>query len=384
LTALGYPVRVVSGSGDQFHDHVETRIHPLFGSSHPDILKVKAQLDAGTVMPEFDSLTEQVTAALREALAGCAVCIAHNVPSLNKNLHLTAALAKLSAEKAIRVLAWCHDLAWTNPQYQPELHEGYPWDLLRQVWPNTRYVTVSEPRRLELAELLDLSPEAITVMVPGVDPARFYRWTPTTKQVVERFNLLDADGLLLVPARLTRRKNITLALQVLAELRLQSARDFRIIVTGPPGPHNPNNPGYLQELLDLRRYLNLENSAHFLYSDGGTDETPLVPDDDTVADLYHLSDSLLFPTLQEGFGIPILEAGMALLPVFCADIPPLRATGQGDVVYFDPVNTTPEHIAANILTTLDSYAPYRLRVRVRKSYRWHTIIRDRLLPLLEE
>ncbi len=381
LVAQGYAVRVVSGAGETFDARVETHINPLFGSKHPEILKVKAELDAGTVTPAFEALVERLVTDLRLALADCSVCIVHNIHSLNKNLPLTAALARL--EGTCYFIAWCHDLAWINPQYQPELHEGYPWDLLRQGWSGTRYVTVSEARRGELADLLGIPPAQIAVVVPGVDPAQFFHWTATTRQLVENLKLLDADGLLLIPARLTRRKNIGLGLEILAAVRRISGKDFRLIVTGPPGPHNPANPGYLKELLDLRAALSLEGSAHFLYA-YGQDEQPLIPDDDTMANLYQLADAMLFPTTQEGFGIPIVEAGLAGLPVFCADISPLRNTGQDDVTYFDSVQGSPEKIAQTMWETLQGYPPYRLRVRVRQAYRWDTIIRQQIIPLIEE
>jgi mannosylglucosylglycerate synthase len=230
--------------------------------------------------------------------------------------------------------------------------------------------------------LLDMPAESITVIGGGIDPARFFRWRDDFVALVTRLNLLDADGIFLLPARLTRRKNIALALHVLAAIRTQSGCDFRLIVTGPPGPHNPSNPGYLGELLDLRRELNLQEAAHFLYELGANGE-PFIPDDETVASLYQVSDALFFPSTQEGFGIPILEAGLAGIPIFCADIPPLRATGQADVTYFDPVNDSPDHIATRVLTNLESNPAARLRRRMRQSFRWDALIRDQLVPLLE-
>ena len=377
LTDFGYSVRVVSGDGAPFDTRVETRIQPLFGSKHPDVLAIKAQLDTGVVPPEFDMLVEREAQALHEALEGCEVCIAHNVPTFNKNLALSVALSRMDS---VRVLAWCHDLAWTNPQYLPELHDGYPWDVLKQVWANARYVTVSEPRRLELAEMLDISLDAISVITPGVDPARFFHWTETTQEIEAQLKLLDADGILLLPARLTRRKNIALGLRVLGILREQSGQDYRLIVTGPPGPHNPANPGYLAELLSLRESLGLQKAAHFLYE---LNDPPLIPDDDTMANLYQLADALFFPSVQEGFGIPVLEAGLAGLPVFCSDIPPFRQAGQDDVVYFDSEGEAPEDIASRIRARLENDPTSRLRRRIRREYRWERVIRDRLLPLLE-
>jgi len=382
LMQLGYSVRVVSGSGAAFAEGVETYVNPLFGSTDPRVLEVKAQLDNGQVSSDFASLVDELTEALRSALADGDVCIAHNVSTLHKNLALTAALARLNAEGRIRVIAWCNDLAWTNPQYAHELHPGYPWDLLRCPWENVSYVTISEPRRTELAALFNIAPERIAVIVPGIDPARFWDWSPQMRTLEDHFHFFEADGLLLTPARITRRKNIEVGIRVLAELRRQSTSDFRLIVTGPPGPHNPANKPYLAELDDLRRQLGAEQAATFLYSCGDDPAQPFIPDDDTMSALYQLADALFFPSLEEGFGIPILEAGLMRLPVFCADIPALHSTGQGDVTYFDPVHDPPDQIAAGILRTLADSPAYRLAHRVRKNYRWDRLIADQIVPLL--
>jgi glycosyltransferase involved in cell wall biosynthesis len=376
LAERDYTVRVISGSGAPFDPRVQTHIDPLFSSKHPDILAAKQALDAGVVPGNFDTLVAAQTAALSEALKDCDVCIVHNVHTMNKNLVLTAALAALSSP---RLIAWCHDIAAANPQYLAELHPGAPWDLLRCAWTNTRYITISATRQAELAALFGLAPETIPVIPPGVDPARFFRWTPTTAMLVARLGLLDAHGILLLPARLTRRKNIALALRVLAALRARGD-DYRLIVTGPPGPHNPANPGYLGELLEERRALGLEGAAHFLYE---LDNPPLIPNDDTVADLYRLADALFFPSIQEGFGIPVLEAGLAGLPVFCADIPAFRAVGGADVIYF-ALNAPAEAIADSVLDALTASPAARLRARTRREYRWDAIIQHQIIPLLEE
>jgi glycosyltransferase involved in cell wall biosynthesis len=383
LARLGYAVRVLAGSGASFADNVDVTIEPLLGSTHPDVLQVKRDLDAGQVTGAFEALQNRIADCLRGALAGYQACIAHNIPTLNKNLAFTAALKQVSDELGVRVIAWCHDLAWTNAQYLPELHDGWPWDLLRQPWPGARCVTVSEPRRDELAALIGLDPEQIAVVTPGVDLAEFLGWTPAMTEIVERLGLADAEGIFLLPARITRRKNIQLALRILAEVRSQSGRDFRLVVTGPPGPHNPANPGYLGELLELRDSLGITESAHFLYALGRADE-PFMLDEATVANLYLFSDALLFPSTQEGFGIPVLEAGLAGIPVFCADLPPLRQSGGADARYFDPENDRPGVIGASILEELDASRTFRLKRRVRREYRWEAIIRNRLVPLLEE
>ncbi len=379
----GYAVRVISGSGASFLAPIETHLNPLFSSSHPDILAIKTQLDAGDCTPAFEQMVSQISAALEVALADCDICIAHNLHNMNKNLPLTVALHRCTIARQMRCIAYCHDIAASNPQYINEFHPGYPWDLLRTAWPGTQYVTVSTYRRDDLAQALQIDPASIAVIPPGVDPRQFFRWTPTTLDLVGRLGLLDADGLLLLPARLTRRKNIELALRILRAIRDVSQQDFRLIVSGPPGPHNPANQTYLTRLLDLRATLELADKAHFLYACGDTPQQPLLVDDATMSDLYQLADALLFPSTQEGFGIPILEAALARLPIFCAGIPPLRETAADDAHYFDPAAQSAEQIAHLIWETLRTSATYKLGVRIRQHYRWERIIERQLIPLLE-
>jgi glycosyltransferase involved in cell wall biosynthesis len=384
LAEFGKAVRLISGNGapvDPPHPHIDTFIHPLFGSSHPDILHAKQSLDAGKFPPQFSDLVAHLVALLRTALDGCDVCIAHNICTFNKNLPLTVALYVLHQEVPLTLIAWCNDIAFTNPQYQTELHDGWPWELLRQAWPRTRYVTISEPRREELATLIGLSTDQITVITPGIDLARFYGWTPATVKLAMQWRWAEAEGLLLLPSRLTRRKNIELAIRVLYELRRRTQRDYRLIISGPPGPHNPTNLGYLGELCHLCEALQVTEVVHFLYAADGA-EAVFIPDDATMSNLYLLADALIFPSVQEGFGIPILEAGIARLPIFCADLPPLRHTARDDAHYFDPLNADPGDIAAAIAAQLAQSPAFSLRQRVRQAYRWEAIIGERLLPLL--
>jgi glycosyltransferase involved in cell wall biosynthesis len=392
MADAGYAVRIMAGTGKPFDDRVEVIVAPELGSRHPDVLVVKQELDTGQVTPRFAALRERIETRLREILSDVDILIAHNVFTLHKNLALTAALSQVANRPGgLRCIGWHHDFAWTNPLYRDQLHAGEPWDWLRRPWPAVKHVTVSESRRRELAALYGIEASHIAVVPPGVDPADFFMWQPLTRAIADRLRLLDADVILLLPARITRRKNIELAVRTLAALRRQTGLDARLIVTGPPGAHNPANDAYLQNLLTLRRELGIESTAHFLYE---LDPAQLVAHhssrvthhlsipDAVIGDLYTLADALLFPSQQEGFGIPVLEAGLARLPAFCADIPPLRETGDGLAHYFEP-NAEPAAVAALVASVLESDRPGLLRRRVRRRYTWSRIFRDRIIPLLE-
>jgi mannosylglucosylglycerate synthase len=382
----GHEVSIITGSGESFDDRIPVQVVPELGSRDPAVLMVKQQLDAGQVTKDFEQLRDRIAETLKSLLNDVEVLIAHNVFTLHKNLPLTAALRNIIdssplASRPWRVIAWHHDLAWTNDLYRSELHDGYPWTLLREAWPNVQQVTVSKARQVELAKLYQINPNSIEVIPPGVDPANFFRWTPLTRELVNRLDLLAADLILLLPARITQRKNIELGIRVLAELRKQTQLDARLIVSGPPGPHNPANDAYLPSLLNLRRELKIDRAAHFLYECGQSDRL-LIPDE-TLADLYTLADALFFPSQQEGFGIPILEAGLTRLPIFCADIPSLRETGQADVHYFAP-DADPIELAQLIGRELIVNRTDRLQRRVRREYSWQRIFVDCIEPLLKK
>jgi mannosylglucosylglycerate synthase len=389
MAADGHQVRLVVGRGGATPG-AEVLVEPDLGSRGPEIEAVAAELAAGSAGAAFESLVARIAERLAQAFAGVDAVLVHNVLTLHKNLALTAALHRLhSAGLAPRIVAWCHDFAWLDPLYTPELHEGYPWKLLRVPWPGVRYVVVSEDRRAMLAGLLGLRPEQIAVVTPGVDLGAFLKLEPDTLELVRRLDLLTADPLLLLPARVTRRKNIELAIAITGALCAEIGPEGspyrpRLIVTGPPGPHNPANAVYLERLKALRDAAGGADSIVFLYEsyvDAAGRPRPV--SDAMLADLFKLADGLLFPSRYEGFGIPVLEAGLAGIPIFCSDIPPFRATAGDAALFFDPEGP-PEAAAARIGAALAADRRAELRRRVRNTFTWDAIYRREIAPLLHE
>lgn len=376
MSASGHSVRLIAARGAAMSAEIPLMQIPLADSRHERISIMKQELDKGIVPANFVSLRDELANEIKKALTGVDLLIAHNVCSLSKNLALTAALHKLhQADQLPRLILWHHDLAWTTPRYLPELHEGYPWNLLKTDWGNTTHVVVSDLRQEELADLMKLDRESIHVIPNGVDIDRFYKLETLTQDLLDKTYVLDSSPILLLPVRITPRKNIELALWTLAGLK----KDFphaALVVTGPLGPHNANNIKYFETLTELRKQLGLEGSVHFL----AELHNGFLPDE-VIADFYRVADALFFPSREEGFGIPLIEAAFSHLPAFCADIPPLRKLGLNDAQFFSP-DEDPARISKMLTDYFQTSLPARLAMRARASFRWDAIYRQHIKPLL--
>lgn len=377
LASAGHSVCILAARGESWTDEIKLFRLPLVDSLHPDILAVKHELDAGRIPSAFASLVETLADQIRTAVSQTDVLIAHNVCSLNKNLVLTEALHRLSLEpKFPHLILWHHDLAWATPRYLPELHPGFPWALLRTDWPGATQVVVSAARQSELATLLGITPERIHVVPNGVDVAEFLKLEDQTIQLLNRLNLLQAAPIMLLPARITPRKNIELGLRTLACLR-ETFPAAVMIVTGPIGAHNPANRKYFKELLALRDHLNLNQAAFFL----AEIQDALLPDS-VIADFYRLADALFLPSREEGFGIPLLEAALSHRPIFCADLPVLRELGGEYAFYFSP-NANPTEVASLVTRHIQCDPAFHLATAVRRDFNWERIYKEKIGPLLE-
>ncbi len=76
--------------------------------------------------------------------------------------------------------------------------------------------------------------------------------------------------------------------------------------------------------------------------------------------LYAAAAAFVFPTLAEGFGLPVLEAMARSVPVTCSDIAVLREVAGDDALYFDPRS---EQAIAAAITRLLSDGPLADRLR---------------------
>ena len=382
---LEYPVAVIAGRGKASALAAGTQFHhiPEMDTQHPEVLEISTALEGGQVPETFEAFTHKLVQVLAPILRTYDNLIVHNVFTKHFNLPLTTALDRLIADGTIRnCIAWCHDFTWTSPNSRSKVHNGYPWDLLRKYDPRISYVVVSQERQETLARLFDQPKEIIKVIYNGVDPQTLLGLSSEGACLINKLGLLASELNLLMPVRVTQAKNIEYALQLLAEMKARGIHP-KLIHTGPPDPHSDQSMAYFRTLQTHRNELGLEDEMRFVFESGPDPDQPYQIDLKVVSDLYRVSDMMFMPSHREGFGMPVLEAGLIGIPAICTtNVPAAVEIGGENVTIFDPERTNPAELASQIIAWMQTSSQFRFRQRIRQRYTWEAIFEKEIIPLL--
>jgi glycosyltransferase involved in cell wall biosynthesis len=378
LSRYGHYVKVLAGDGRKFADNMEIEINTLLGSRNRQVLDAH-QLSFDGKPKKMESLTGEIYRYLLGSLKDFDVLIAHNVLTMPFNLPLSAALHRIGQEGLIPIISWNHDSPYFYPDCPKHLHL-FPWNILKRAYAGIHYVAISESRKEMFGDLYG-GRRQLYVIRNGIDPIQFFLLDTNTFRFIQEQRLFEAEFLMVQPSRLHRRKNMELSIQVTRSLHDLGLK-ARLLITGAHDPHEPKSLTYYHELKNLAAGLGIEDDvlimAEYTFRNGET----FLADRFTIRDFYLISDILFLPSLQEGFGIPLLESGMIKLPIVCSNIPPFLEIGGEDVCFFDPADS-PESIARKILEFVGKLEPQRMFRKVIRNYVWDNIYHEKLLPLLE-
>ena len=101
-----------------------------------------------------------------------------------------------------------------------------------------------------------------------------------------------------------------------------------------------------------------------------------------VGDLYRISDVMFMPSHREGFGMPVLEAGMAGVPVVSREVPAASEIAEKNALIFTD-QLAPEEAAELLLKAVEQSPPARFRQQVRYRFTWQAIFEQDIRPILE-
>jgi len=324
FTAAGHEVTVLTGVGEDPKEGYQVVVLPELAPDYPYNQASRAVLERGQMDQGFNFYRSKLIDALDAALSTVSLTIVHNIFTVHFNLPLTRALHDLAPRH--KMIGWTHDLTVTNPDYALPNPNQAPWNLMRTPSKDVIYVATSDLRAAELK--INFKFSATPQIIPNmVDPARLFGCTPDVRKALLALEIPWRDFVFLLPSRVLVRKNIDFAIEVVKELIALGRNPLLLITAGKPrGSGAAEHYGAF-----MRQSIPEELERNIIFV---SDFFPV--SNEVLRDLYLLSDCLFFPSRSEGFGLPVLEAAMHRMPVWCQDIPAYRALeGAGSFAFKD-------------------------------------------------
>ncbi|OGH00323.1 MAG: hypothetical protein A2600_00885 [Candidatus Lambdaproteobacteria bacterium RIFOXYD1_FULL_56_27] len=232
---------------------------------------------------------------------------------------------------------------WSNPAMVVTFHDLAPWKITKESVASERFlatktkqytqalaqaaqvVSVSQTTKNDLVELFQLDPARITVIPLGLEESLLQK-DPLGTQVLERHRL-KPKGYLLYLGSLSKRKNLFRLVEGYA--KSAARKSYRLVLAGELS-------WGIESLAQKVQDLGLERDLTLL---------PYLPEADLPA-LYQGAVGFLYPTLYEGFGLPVLESMAAGTPILVGNLGAAPETAGGHGVLCDPYEA--ESIAAGI------------------------------------
>lgn len=243
-------------------------------------------------------------------------------------IHSVALTAPLST-RAVSIVTVA-DVTWMLDQH-PDMTSRL-WRLIVPpvVRRADRVIAISQAGADHIAQHLAVSPDRIDVTLLGHTYRQDVVPVPTA-EVRRRFGLGSRPIVLTVGTR-KRHKNLLMLLAAMPAV-LALYPSTLLVLAGNPTSHDA----------DLRR-----EAARL----GLTDNVAFLPfvDPAELEGLYAAGDCFVLPSVNEGFGLPLLEAMARGLPVACSNISALPEVAGSAARYFDPTNV--DDIAAALIALL--------------------------------
>lgn len=231
---------------------------------------------------------------------------------------LSGELPKGLRQRGIRSVVTIHDLIFLrHPEYYKPIDVAlYKWKFRLACHEADRIIAISECTKRDIIELGGYPEERIDVVYQSCD-ARFSQPVDNeTKQRVRHNYDLPARFILNV-GTIERRKNIGLMVEAMPQM----PPDVHLIIIG-------RATDYAQEVMQKAQKLGVAERVRLLHG----------VDNESLLAIYRMAEVFVYPSRYEGFGIPIIEAAQADVPIVAAKGSCLEEAGGPDCFYVDPDN----------------------------------------------
>lgn len=179
--------------------------------------------------------------------------------------------------------------------------------------------TVSENTKKDILKYFKVHPDKIKVAPLAVGEEFIKKNIKDIEYLYEKFNIPRNKKILMYVGNLKPHKNLEKLIEAFS--LIENKEDYRLLLVGKA----------------FKSYNVLEDREKELKIDKYVINTGIVTQEELV-DLYNLVDLFIFPSLYEGFGLPVLEALACGTKVICSNTSSIPEVGGEVVEYFDPYN----------------------------------------------
>lgn len=185
-----------------------------------------------------------------------------------------------------------------------------------------RIITISESSKKDIINILNVSEHDIDIVPPGVDYNLFNKsYTESEKQSARsKYDL--PEKYILYMGTLEPRKNIESIIEAFGLFKRENdinSKDIKLVIAGKKG-------WMFETIFNLANNLNLEEDIVF---------TDYVYEIDKPI-IYKMANLFIFPSIYEGFGIPVIEAMASSVPVITSNVSSLPEVVGDAAVMVEP------------------------------------------------
>lgn len=192
--------------------------------------------------------------------------------------------------------------------------------LLPRLLRSTKFIiTVSESTKKDIVQFLGYPENKIRVIYNGYDPAQYFFSYEKPDDILKKYGLQDY---LLAIGPTYPHKNFERLLEAYSRLPASTRKKHPLAIAG-------GMKKYISVLKLSSAKLGIASDAHFL---------GYIPQH-LMRSLYREATMLVFPSLYEGFGFPLVEAMACGCPVACSHTSSMPEVCENAALYFDPLDT---------------------------------------------
>ena len=214
--------------------------------------------------------------------------------------------------KSKKIIVIHDNLFWKYPQNYPKIWRKY----------FIRLIKAGIDKRTQIVTTSNYSKDGLSIIFKNVKIKSIYQ---SSNSNYSGFNNPKKKFITHI-GTFEKRKDLLTLVKAYKKLIDNELFDYKLVLAGAK-----NLNGYGRLYFDIKNYIDQYNLNDYI-------DIPGYLNQQEIKKLYSESLIYVFPSLDEGFGIPLVESMKSKVPIICSDIEIFKEIGRDSVLYFKAGN----------------------------------------------